>query len=191
MPAEARISSIWKKQKLFIAVFLIAIGAWFFWDGGVGYPRSNERWLKHDEFKKAEDLKGWREYAKSRGWDGEVPHKFFKQSDIIGQYVFGGMLALIGGIVLIYWLTQKGRVLRSDEEAVYSPAGTRVPFAAFLALDKKNWDAKGLATARYQLEGRKGQFVIDDYKFDADPTRKILAEIEERLKAREGTEARP
>ena len=30
MPAEARISSIWKKQKLFIAVFLLAGSAYFF-----------------------------------------------------------------------------------------------------------------------------------------------------------------
>jgi hypothetical protein len=188
MPAEARISSIWKKQKLFISLFLIAVGGWFFWDGLAAYPRSNERWTKYAEYEEAKNLAGWRDYAKGRGWVTEKPHKFFKPSDIVGQYVCGGLVALIGTIVLIYWLTQKGRVLRSDAEAVYTPAGTRVPFEAITGLGLKQWDSKGIARVRYQLNGKQGQFVIDDYKFDPDPTRKIFAEIEERLKARTPTE---
>ena len=63
-----------------------------------------------------------------------------------------------------------------------------VPFEAIIGLGKKNWDAKGLATVRYQIGGKQRQFVIDDYKFDPDPTRKIFAEIEERLKGPTPTE---
>ena len=189
MPAEARVSSIWRKQKLFISLFLIAIGGWFCWDGSVGYPRSNERFVKYEEYENARDMAGWREYAKAHGWVTEKPHKFHKPQDIFVQHTLAGLLALAGGIVLIYWLTQKGRVLRSDAKAVYTPAGTRVPFEAITGLGKKNWDAKGLATVRYQLGGKQRQFVIDDYKFDADPTRQIFTEIEERLKARAPSEA--
>lgn len=184
MPAEARISSIWKKQKLFISIFLLAVGGWFFWDGAVAYPRSNERWLKYEEFEQAKNMSGWREYARSRGWVTEKPHKFHKPADIVGQYVCGGVVALIGAIVLVYWLTQKGRILRSDGEAVYTPAGTRVPFDAITGLGLKQWDSKGIARVRYQLNGKQGQFVIDDYKFEPDPTRQIFAEIEAKLKAR-------
>lgn len=182
MPAEARVTSIWKKQKLFISLFLIAIGGWFFWDGAVGYPKSNERFLKYEEYENARNMAGWREYAKSRGWVTEKPHKLHKQQDINVQFVLAGLLAVIGSTVLIYWLTQKGRVLRSDEQAVFTPSGTRVPFEAITGLGKKNWDAKGLATVRYQIGGKQRQFVIDDYKFDPDPTRQIFAEIEARLK---------
>jgi hypothetical protein len=188
MPAEARISSIWKKQKLFISLFLIAIGAWFFIDGFHFYPKSNERWLKYEEYEKDRNMTGWREYAKSRGWVTEKPHKFHKPSDITAQYVCGGLVSLIGGIVLIYWLTQKGRVLRSDDEAVYTPAGNRVPFEAITGLGLKQWDSKGIARVRYQINGKQGQFVIDDYKFDPDPTRQIFSEIEGKLKARTPSE---
>jgi len=189
MPAEARISSIWKKQKLFIAILLLAVGAWFFIDGYHFYPKSNERWLKYEEFDKEKNMSGWRDYARGRGWVTEKPHKFHKRADIVGQYVCGGVVALIGAIVLSYWLTQQGRVLRSDEEAVYTPAGTRVPFDAITGLGLKQWDSKGIARVRYQLGGKQGQFVIDDYKFEPDPTRQIFAEIEARLKARAGTDA--
>jgi hypothetical protein len=184
MPAEARITPVWKKQKLFVAIFLLAIAGWFAWDGKVGYPRSNERWQAHDELVKSGKDTEWLALAASRGWSKEPPHKLFKSEDIAMQLILSGLLFVGGVIALAYWLMQKGRVLRSDAEAVYSPAGTRVPFGAITGLGKKKWEAKGLATVRYEIGGRKGEFVLDDYKFDRDPTHQILAEIEERLGTR-------
>jgi hypothetical protein len=34
------------------------------------------------------------------------------------------------------------------------------------------------------MDGRKGRFILDDYKFDREATHQILAEIEEKLVAR-------
>ena len=184
MPAEARISSIWKKQKLFVALFLIAIGAWFFWDGFVGYPRSNARWQAHQQYVTDGRVADWPAYAKSRGWVATPPEKFYKKSDIVGQFVFGGIGALLGVIVFVYWFTQKNQVIRSDETAVYTPRGTTVPFGAITGLGKKRWDSKGIAVVRYEIEGRKGQFLLDDYKFETEPTRQILEDIEVKLRAR-------
>ena len=184
MPAEARISSIWRKQKLFVSLFFLALGAWFWWDGLVGYPRSNERWLAHEQHEKEGRIDAWPEYAKSRGWVAKPPEKFRKQEGIIGQYVFGSLCNIFGAILLVYWFTQIRRTLRSDEEAVYTPSGTRVPFSAITGLGKKDWDSKGIARVRYSLDGRQGQFIVDDYKFDTDPSRQILDEIEQHLVAR-------
>ena len=185
MPAEARVTSVWSKQKLFVAVFLLALGGWFFWDGAVGYPHSNERWRAHEQLVKSGQEAQWPALAKSRGWTTTVPHKFLHPGEIHAQWIFGSFTSLLGLISLIYWSTQKGRTLRTDEEAVYSPAGTRVPFAAVTGLGKKNWDRKGLATVLYQINGRKGRFIIDDYKFDYDATHEILDEIEGKLLARQ------
>lgn len=191
MPAEARIAPIWKKQKLFVALFLMAIGAWFFFDGLVGYPRSNERFLAHQQYETEERLSEWPAYAKSRGWVEKPPEKLFKPQDIYGQYFFGSLCAVIGLIVLVYWFGQKGRILRTDAEAIYTPAGTRVPFGAVTGIGKKRWESKGIAVVRYALDGRKGKFIVDDYKFDTEPTRQILAEIEEKLLGRSPAEAAP
>jgi hypothetical protein len=184
MPAEAYVTAIWKKQKLFVAIFVLAIAAWFFWDGFIGYPRSNERWLAHDQLVKSGREPEWPALAKSHGWSEEVPHKLYHPGDLRMQYICGGFAALLGLVSLAYWLTQKGRVLRSDADAVYSPAGTRVPFDAITGLGKKKWDDKGLATVVYAIDGRQGRFTLDDYKFDRDATHQILAEIEEKLLAR-------
>jgi hypothetical protein len=75
--------------------------------------------------------------------------------------------------------------VRTDEEAVFTPSGTRVPFGAITGVGKKKWEDKGLATVRYEIEGRKGEFVLDDYKFDRDATHQILAEIEEKVAVRQ------
>lgn len=181
MPAEARITPVWYKQKLFVALFLIAIGAWFYWDGFVGYPRSNERYLIHQQLVKENREPEWPAVAGKRGWTTEVPHKLYGKGDIRMQWICGSLGAVLGLVSLAYWFTQKGRILRTDDEAVYSPAGTRIPFHAITGLGKKNWEAKGLATVLYKIDGRKGRFIIDDYKFDYDATHQILEEIEEKL----------
>ena len=184
MPAEARVTPIWKKQKLFVAVFLLAIGGWFFYDGKIGYPKKNERWREYEKFKEADRVSEWPDYAKSRGWSATPEHKLLTHEDIVGQFAFGGLAALLGVITLAYWAIQKGRMVKTDAEAVHTPAGTRVPFAAITGVGKKKWEAKGLATVRFEIEGRKGEFELDDYKYDRDATVQILAEIEQHLSTR-------
>jgi hypothetical protein len=186
MAAEARVSSIWKKQKLFIALFFLGVGFYFLFDGLIGYPRKNERWQAHEEQVKAHGEKGWKAYADSRGWSSTPPHKFYTKTDIISQYVFAGITASVGALLLIYWITQKDRRLRTDAEAVYTPTGTRVPFSSIIGLGKKKWESKGLATVRYEEQGRHRQFIVDDYKFEAEAAKQILTEIEEHLLARSG-----
>lgn len=185
MPAEARTSSVWRKQKLFVSLFFLAFAGYFFLDGFYTWPFENRRFEAHAVHQKEGRLAEWPAYAKSQNWNAKPPEKLHSRDDILGQFLFGGLMTLIGGILLVYWATQKGRVLRSDEEAVYTPAGTRVPFEAITGIGLKNWDSKGLAKVRYKLNERQGEFVVDDYKFEAGPTRQIMAEIEEHLKTRE------
>ena len=67
MLLEAHVTSIWKKQKLFVAVFLLGISAWFFADGMIGYPRSNVRYNAWAKFRDEGKLQDWPEYAKQQG----------------------------------------------------------------------------------------------------------------------------
>ena len=116
------------------------MAGWFFFDGLVGYPFSNKRWLKHKEFEDRKQLQDWPAYARSQG--------------------------------------------RTDEKAVYTPTGKRVPFEAITGVNRKQWESKGLATVRYSVDGRTGKFVLDDYKYSCEPTHHIMKEIEEELTAR-------
>ena len=184
MTVEARITSVWKKQKLLLAILLIGFGAWFAFDGAIGWPKSNERWREHERLKGEEGK--WEEFAKEKGWSTEPPHRLYESKDILGQYVIGGLCATLGLATLIYWLSQVSRTLRMDDEAVFTASGVRVPFPSIVGVGKKLWDAKGIAKVRYTLDGKQGEFIVDDYKFDTKPTREILEEIEKRLLSKAG-----
>jgi len=188
MPAEARVTSTWKMQRLFAALALLGYAAYFFFDGQVGYPRSNERWTAHENLVKQGKDEEWPAYAASRGWTDKVPEKYFDRDHIVGQFVWGGLMTFGGLLLLAYWASQKGRVIKTDSEAVYAPDGQRVPFDAIVGLGKKNWDKKGLAIVRYEVDGKKGQFTLDDYKFEQDPTQAIFKEIEDKLLAESAEE---
>jgi len=97
----------------------------------------------------------------------------------------GGLSLMIGAASFIFWTTQVKRVLKTDDEAVYAPGGKRVPFESITRIDRKKWVSKGLATVVYSINGRRGKFILDDYKFDRDPTHQIMAEIEEKRKKQE------
>ncbi|HET6409321.1 MAG TPA: hypothetical protein VFG14_15650 [Chthoniobacteraceae bacterium] len=185
MTLEARVTPIWKKQKLFVALFMIAFGAYFYYDGAIGWPRNNERFAKYQEL--SSDHSAWVAYAKQRGWSDKKPEKAYTPAEIQGQFIFGTLCTLIGLVTLGYWAQQIGRRLKLDDEAVVSPSGTRVPFDSITGLGLKKWESKGLATVRYEINGRKGQFVVDDYKFDPETTRKILDEVKRRLESRTPT----
>src|SRR5687768_3138127 len=128
MSAEARVTPIWKKQKLFIALFLFGFAAYFFWDGAVGYPRADARYKEWKSYHDSGRLDDWPAYAAQKGWQadewrkwlddphqqGKIPAERHGPGKILEQFVCGGLLALIGLVVFVYWLAQKGRVLRTD-----------------------------------------------------------------------------
>ena len=181
MPAEARITPTWKKQKGFLALFLAGFGLWFLFDGMTGFPRSNERWRKHEELKAEGRLSEWASFAKNAGWNEEPPHKLYKKEDIAGQYIAGIVLLLAGAWTFIYWTGQIKGVFRLDGDAISIPGGQRIPLEAVTGINRKKWDAKGLATVYFSTGGRRGKFILDDYKFDRGPIHAIMAAIEEKL----------
>ena len=74
MPAEARVTKMWTQQKGLIPLLFLAFGAYFLFDGFIGYPRSDERWKAHQELK---DQPGaWEKLCAERGWKTDPPEKY-------------------------------------------------------------------------------------------------------------------
>jgi hypothetical protein len=177
MPAEARVTRTWIQQKGLIPVFLIGFSLWFLWDGLIGYPRSNERWDKHEELKNKPGE--WEKYCAAKGWTTEVPHERFGTSKINAQYVCAGVACAIGVFSLIYWLRAKKAVIRSETDAVITPSGRRVNYANITRIDLRKWSSKGLATVSYSDDGTKGRFVLDDAKYEPAALDVIVADLRE------------
>ncbi len=203
MPLEARVTSIWKKQKLLIILMFLGCAGFFFFDGIVGYPGSNARYAEWKRFHDADKESEWTAFAKEKGWVQDEWTKYlekhelkepyppyaFTPEQIRGQFLCGALCAIVGVAVLVYYLTQMNGVLRLDEEAFTTSKGVRVPFGAITGLGLKKWDSKGYATVLYEIDGQAGSYVIDDYKFDTKPTREMCDRIKEQVLARLPAEA--
>lgn len=189
MPVVARISSIWSKQKLLVALFFLAFSGWFVLDGAVTWPKSNLRYDTYHWFVDQKQEDQWPAFAQSKGWVLEAPEKRHTDNEILAQFAFAGLLATAGIILFVYWVTQRKRMLKMEDGAVYTPTGARVPFSSIRGLGKKRWESKGIAIVRYEDNGRLLQFVVDDYKYEAEPTRQIVDVIEQHLTAQNDTAA--
>jgi hypothetical protein len=175
MPAEARVTKMWRQQKGLIPMLCIGFSLWFLWDGFVGYPRSDERWTKHEE------LKGkpgeWEKYCAEHGWKTEPPEHYLGPKKYSQQFLMGGVTGGIGLLALTYWLSQRRRSVRTDEETVTTPSGLRLPYSAITHIDKTLWKKKGYAYISYTHNGAEGRFTLDDAKFEAKALDVVLNDI--------------
>jgi hypothetical protein len=174
MPAEARVTKMWTQQKGLIPLLFLAFGAYFLFDGFIGYPRSDERWKAHQELK---DQPGaWEKLCAERGWKTTPPEKFLGPDKYREQFFFGGGTALIGLISLIYWQRQRKSTIRNDESGISSSLGTNIPYGAITRIDKKDWKRRGFAYVYYKDAGALKKFTLDDAKHDPKALDVILAE---------------
>ena len=174
MSNEAHITSIWKKQKGFLALFFAVIALWFLFDAKTGFPQSNERWLAYEKLKTAEHLSEWPALAKEKGWNEIPPHKLYKKADILAQYVVAILLFIASLGAFLYWLSQIKQVYTLKPDAVILPNRKRIPFSSITRINQKQWESKGLATVYFSIDGRQGKFVLDDYKFDREAIHEIM-----------------
>ena len=205
MPAEARVMRTWIQQKGLIPVFLFGFAVWFLWDGLIGWPRSNKRFDAHDWSEKYKALKDkpdewsalcaklgrttdappqWEKLCAASGWTTEAPHKRYGRSDINMQIAIAALTGVIGAFSLVFWLRAKKTFIRSEDDAVITPSGKRVPYASITDLDLRKWKSKGLAKIVYSLEGAKGRFILDDAKYDPTGLDAILEDIRQQTAGR-------
>ena len=110
-------------------------------------------------------LEEWRQLANERGW--ELEPEEYTDSKIATQWQFTVGMFVAALVVAGIFLLNKGKKLKADAEAFYTPAGKRVAFADVFKVDRRKWDHKGLAYAMYREggEGSASKATIDDLKF--------------------------
>jgi hypothetical protein len=177
------------RRFLIIGIAALAFALWFFYDGAVKWPNQRERILAHNQL--AEQLKGedplvfqerWHALTKERGWPIPVPPGEAKSdTEIMGQYVFGSGAALVGLWLLWGVWRARGQWIEQTEDGLTTSWGQTFNYDQVLAIDKRKWRKKGIATIRYQDGGRKRRFVLDNFKFDRDTTDRILYHLESRV----------
>ncbi len=178
MPIRANISPGFTWRLALVAVFCFGMALWFLFDGLVTYPRQRERALEYQRLEEEGRLDEWEGLAQKRGWSTENPGEPKTEADSYGQFIFAGLLVPPGLIFVFRFLRARKRWIEATETGLRASWGQQLDFEQIVGLDKRQWAKKGIAKVIYEEGGRKRRFVLDDWKFEADPTGEILREVE-------------
>ena len=181
-PIVARPSHHWRDyraKRLAITLMLVGMGGWFAYDGFVAWPRQNE---KIERLKKDKEAAGKAENeAEVRRLDAELGKlTFHNDTDIMVQKALAFSLPPLGLLVLAWSLYNSRGQYRLENNVIHAPGHPPVPLDAITAIDKTDWDRKGIADIEYELPTHaKGTLRLDDFIYDRDPTDAIFKRVEE------------
>lgn len=121
----------------------------------------------------------WAALTKEKGWPTAPPAKLRGDGDIAGQFVMSGLTALAGAWMLLTVWRSSGRWVELTKEGTIDTSwGQTFPVESVTQIDKRQWRDKGIARVKYDHEGRKSRFIVDDYKYDRPVMDEILRRIE-------------
>ncbi|MBN2293697.1 MAG: hypothetical protein JXM70_14815 [Pirellulales bacterium] len=133
----------------------------------------------------------WKAYAEEQGWPTEAPDnpkeefQFYNLSDSltihIPQYIYGGIVLPFGILFLIIFIRASRRWIEMNETGIRTSWGREFAFEQIVSLNKKQWRKKGIAKIYFDDNDRKRRVVLDDCKYDVEPTKAILVEVESRI----------
>ena len=152
------------------------------------HPHGHEKQETFDkllEFTKErpELVSQWEELATEKGWPTELPETIRSDEDIQMQFIMVIPCAIAAAWLLLTVYFANGRWIELRDGQMFTSWGQTFPISSITKIDKRQWRDKGIARVKYEHEGRKGKFVVDDYKFHRKTTDEILLRIEQEVGA--------
>ncbi len=163
---------------LLIGLAVIGFGLWSLYDGAIAYPQQRERALAYQKLKEEDRGGTWHDEAQRRGWPTELPGQPKTKVDFIQQYIMAGVASTAGLLLLWVVYRARGRWIEATDVGLETSWGERFDFDQVIAIDKKRWREKGIATIKYQRGKRRKRMVLDNFKYDRDTTNSILHAVE-------------
>lgn len=179
----ARAGTYYRRARYIMAALLIAGGMWFGYDGFIAWPEENRRHseiasqleqatIDGDEQAAARFASELKEYKSHTDWDLMLQRLLF--------------VALpIGGFLVLAWTLHNSRgEYRLDGDILHVPGHPPVHLDQITRIDKQLWDRKGVAYIEYETAGKSGRLRLDDFVYQAQPTRDIFKRVEDHTLAR-------
>ena len=179
MQIKAAINPGYMIRLVVVAIITLIGGLWFSYDGFVGYPHQQKVALAYVQFQEEGRVNQWPGYAKSQGW-AVTPETPKSDSDIWLQRLLGAVALPIGLVFGLATLRSMGRYVACDDEGIFTGSSPKVPFDAITQIDKSRWQKKGIVVVRYELNGKTGRIVMDDWKMHTQNTEQILRTLEQK-----------
>lgn len=188
-PIVARAGRYYRNTRYIMTAVLIAMGAWFGYDGFVAWPQGNARRAEL-EAKRLEALRNNDQALAQKLFVEQSRYKHRSDADILLQKILCFSLPPLGIILLIRALyNSRGEYVLAGQ-VLRVPGHPPVPFENITSVDRRLWDRKGIAYVNYDLgDGRRGRLRLDDFVYERAPTDEIFKRIEQ-YRNPEKTEAR-
>lgn len=173
-----------------VGLFCAFGGAYFLYDGFVGYPAQRERGFAYEKFMEEnaaldelDRVNKWNEYARENNWPEGNPldadtNKPLAVVKINEQFYYAGAAGLAALGFLSRFAFMFGRWIECDETQLRDKSGRETTYANITELNKKKWQNKGIAFVSYKTDEGTDRIRIDDFYFQRDPTRQILRKVE-------------
>ena len=124
------------------------------------------------------------EQNKDRGWHREKPHD--SADTVRGNINFSKGVAVAGIALLSYFLLKyvrtKSSWMESSETGVNTSWGESLDFDKITKINKRRWEAKGIAKVAYEdTTGRRRTMIFDDFKYDREPMGELITMCEQHV----------
>jgi hypothetical protein len=149
----ARAGKYYRNTRYIITIGLFLMGLWFVRDGFFVWPKENAQ-------------------AKAAGKPD--PHPGL---DVPLNKLFGVTLPPLALVLLARWLHISRGEYRLAGQTLHVPGHPPVPFEMITAVDKRQWDRKGIAYVDYEVAGKHSRLKLDDFIYEREPTDRIYDEI--------------
>ena len=154
----------------FLYVFLGCAGfaAWCLYDGLIAYPNKLTIAEAYEQLPEENRRDAWKELAAEKGWPTLTPSKTAEdiRHDIGSQFMMVVLCTLFAVPALLMFMSGQGTWIEGDETILRNSKGQELAIASITNIDKRKWDAKGIAKIYYEVDGKKKKFVMDDFKYD-------------------------
>lgn len=183
MPAQpivAHAGSYYRSRRYIMVVAIIAFGAYFGYDGFVGWPKQNAEIDRVTAELKAAHAKG--DIAATSRLGAEQKKLGDRHDDfgILNQKRLAFALPVLALVYLAWVLRASRGKIELANDVLTVPGHPPVPIDSITEIDSSRWQRKGIATMTYEAAGRSGTLKLDDFIYDQKPIDAIYEVIAKR-----------
>lgn len=185
MDLKATLASSYRNRLILIALAAMLYAAWCMYDALIGYPNKQEarrafeqvREQYPDTYRNVQ----WPQLAEDNGWDGTVEPDEIDAWNIATQWIQFGIVFPIGAYCLFSLAMWQRRYVGADESRLYSHKLDGVTFDKITRIDAARWENKGIAVIYYDAGQGEQSLVLDDWKYQREPTDAIFDRLRENV----------
>lgn len=142
----------------------------------------------YEKIKNGEMFALWKAYSSRKGLALEPKNKIYDEGTIREQFITCGVCVALLLVALFICLRIMGRSMKVTTTGYTPPGGSEIPFSAMSVIDKRKWDAKGIAIIHYEDEGKTSKAKVDGMIYgqfreeDGAPAEALFSQIMDNFK---------